>query len=263
MKFAIVPDLHLVAPPERLWGLDPFARLDACLTDLESWHGDAQFCVIMGDIADRGELEAYRALEKRLKTFPIETVLLVGNHDDRSVLQRVFPDAPHDDHGFVQGERRTPEGLFLFLDTLKAGTSAGEYCQQRRDWLSERLDAARDTPVYLFMHHPPFDINIPYMDRIKLEEADAFADIALRHGNVRHLFFAHVHRPVQAVWRGITCTSLPAINHQVPLRRESVTSRYSDEPPMYAVVDIEPDRLVVNCDCFLHRKDCAMPPNKR
>ena len=154
MKFVIVPDLHLVAPPERLWGLDPNARLDACLSDIERWHGDAEFCVIMGDLADRGERDAYRALEKRLAAFPMETVLLVGNHDDRAAFQRVFPDAPHDENGFVQGERITDAGRFLFLDTFKGGTSAGEYCEKRRAWLTDRLAAAGDAPVYLFMHHP-------------------------------------------------------------------------------------------------------------
>lgn len=263
MKFVVIPDLHLVAPPERLWGLDPNARLDACLRDIEAWHGDAEFCVIMGDLADRGDIDAYRALSRRLEAFPLETLLLIGNHDDRETFRRAFPSAPCDDNGFVQFERRTRDGVFLFLDTFKAGTSAGEYCAMRRAWLAERLAAAGEQPVYLFMHHPPFDVNIPYMDRIKLEDADAFARVALAPGTVRHIFFAHVHRPVQVVWKGVPACALPAICHQVPLKRGSVASRYSDEPPMLAVVDIDADRVVVNCDCFLDRAACDMPPNKR
>ncbi len=262
MKFAIVPDLHLLAPPERLWGLDPYARLDACLSDIAEWHGDAEFCVIMGDLADRGELDAYRALKRRLENFPLKTHLMIGNHDDRATFQRAFPDMPRDAEGFVQIEQENDAGVFLYLDTVEAGTAAGVYCDSRRAWLRDRLAAAGDRPVYLFMHHPPFDIAVPYLDRIKLEEADAFEEIVRGAGNVRHLFFAHVHRPVQVVWKGLPACALPALNHQVPLRREAVSSRYSDEPPMYSVVDITSDSVIVNSDCFLNRKACVMPPNK-
>ena len=262
MKLVHVTDLHLVAPFEELWGLKPFDRLDACLTDIETHHGDAEFCVISGDLADRGETEAYRALKRRLESFPIETFLMIGNHDDRGAFKKSFPDRPLDDNGFVQFEHRAGEAVFLFLDTLKPGTSAGEYCDNRRSWLRASLEAAADRPVYIFMHHPPFDIEVPYLDRIKLEDPDSFAE-AISGADVRHIFFGHVHRPVYVNWHRIPCTALPAISHQVPLVRDSVGSRYSDEPPMYAVVDILTDRIVVNSDCFLSRKDCVMPPNKR
>ena len=54
MKIIVVTDLHLVPPPERIYGFDPAARLDACLKDIEALHGDAEFCVITGDLVDRG-----------------------------------------------------------------------------------------------------------------------------------------------------------------------------------------------------------------
>ena len=263
MKLIHITDLHLVAPFEALWGLKPFDRLEACLDDIEAHHGDAEFCVISGDLTDRGEIEAYRALAKRLESFPIRTFLMVGNHDDRATMLKAFPDTPVDANGFIQAEHRAGGAVFLFLDTLKGEGSAGLYCEQRRQWLSERIAAAGGAPIYIFMHHPPFDIEIPYMDRIKLEEPEKFEAVIRGDADIRHIFFGHVHRPVYVNWNGIPATALPAISHQVPLRRESVTSRYSDEPPMYAVVDVFEDRLVVNADCYMHRGDVQMPPNKR
>lgn len=263
MKFVHVTDLHLVDPFEDLWGLNPYKRLDACLTDIATQHGDAEFCVISGDLTDRGELDAYKALRKRLDTFPMPTFLMVGNHDDRATFIKAFPDARLDDGGFVQFEHRSGGVVFLFLDTLKGEGSAGAYCEMRCAWLRDRIAAAGDTPVCIFMHHPPFDIEIPYMDRIKLEDVPAFEQALGAKDNIRHIFFGHVHRPVFVNWKGISCSALPAICHQVPLRRDSANSRYTDEPPMYAVVDVFDDRLVVNADCYMHRNDCRMPPNKR
>lgn len=263
MKFIHITDLHLVAPFEALWGLKPFDRLDACLTDVATWHGDAEFCVISGDLTERGEPDAYKALRERLESFPLKTFLMVGNHDDRTAFVKAFPDHPRDANGFVQFEHRVDSAVFLFLDTLKVGAKVGEFCALRREWLSRRLADAQDAPVYIFMHHPPFDIEIPYMDRIKLDDPDAFAATLGETADIRHIFFGHVHRPVYANWKGIPATALPALCHQIPLRRESVNSRYSDEPPMYAVVDVFDDRLVINADCFLNRADTKMPPNKR
>jgi len=262
MKFIHVTDLHLVDPFEDLWGLNPYQRFDACLTDIDAWHGDAEFCVISGDLTDRGEPDAYRALRKRLESFSLPTFLMLGNHDDRAAFVKAFPEAYLDERGFVQFEHRVGEAVFLFLDTLKGEGSAGAYCEGRRAWLAERLSAAAGAPVYIFMHHPPFDIEIPYMDRIKLEEPEAF-EAVLGDADIRHIFFGHVPRPVYVNWKGIPATSLPAICHQVPLRRDAVSSRFSDEPPMYGVVELLDDRLVINADCYLDRKDCKMPPNKR
>ena len=263
MKFVHVTDLHLVDPFEELWGLNPYKRLDACLSDIETYHGDAEFCVISGDLADRGEREAYVALRKRLEAFAIPTYLMIGNHDDRPAFVKAFPEAYLDERGFVQFERHAGGAVFLFLDTFKGEGSAGAYCEGRREWLKARLEAAGDTPVVIFMHHPPFDIEIPYMDRIKLEDPDLFEEALGRKERIRHIFFGHVHRPVFVNWKGVSCTALPATGHQVPLNRDSVGTRYSDEPPMYAVVHLFDDRVVVNADCYMHRADCKMPPNKR
>ena len=56
MKFIHITDLHLALPGDSLWGLDPFARLDACLADIATHHADASFCAITGDLAERGEI---------------------------------------------------------------------------------------------------------------------------------------------------------------------------------------------------------------
>ncbi|MDH3580601.1 MAG: phosphodiesterase [Hyphomicrobiales bacterium] len=258
MKIIHITDFHLVAPGEPLWGLDPRARAEACLDDIARWHGDAEFCVISGDLTDAGDARAYEWLGGKLADFPLKTFVMIGNHDERVALVDTFPDVPRDANGFLQYSHPTPEGLFLFLDTRKGPVSEGEYCAKRRAWLKEQLDGAGDKRVWLFMHHPPFDIGVPYMDRVKLEEPEAFADILEGRTNIAHIFFGHVHRAAFINWRGIPCTCLPGINHQVPLNRDSVGTRYSVEPPMYGVVMIEKDRTMVHFDACLDRAPADM-----
>jgi len=54
MKFIHVSDLHLVPKGDKLWGLDPFQRFEACLDDIVKFHRDAAFVVISGDLTERG-----------------------------------------------------------------------------------------------------------------------------------------------------------------------------------------------------------------
>jgi 3',5'-cyclic-AMP phosphodiesterase len=258
VKFVLISDLHLVRSGEKLWGLDPRQRFAECLRDIERHHGDASFCVIAGDLSDRADVRCYAELKSMLDRFPIRTFLLIGNHDDRACFRGVFGDSHCDSDGFVQSAHACGHYRCLFLDTFKGGsTSAGKYCDRRSRWLAEQLELARGRKVFLFMHHPPFDIGHSLMDLIKLEEAENFYDLIKAH-DVRHLFFGHAHRPISGTWRGIAFAAPPSINHQLPLVEGSVATVYSDEPAMYAVVLAEEDRTVVHMDAFLNRKAAIM-----
>lgn len=257
MKIIHLTDLHLPEPGQMLWGLDAYGRVESAFQDIERWHADADFCVISGDLTDRGAPGAYAWLAERLERFGLETVLMVGNHDARDVMRAGLPHVMDDGNGFVQGVRETEVGTFLFLDTYKDGTSPGQFCLRRQQWLRDCL-AEVEGPVRIFMHHPPFDIGIPYMDRIKLEDADAFAGLVAGH-DVRHIFFGHVHRACFVNWRSIPCNALPGTNHQVPLVREATGAAYSVEPPMYGVITITADQTTVHLDAFMDRSPAEMP----
>jgi 3',5'-cyclic AMP phosphodiesterase CpdA len=254
MKLIHLTDLHLVAPGERLWGLDPAARLDAALDDIARHHGDADLCAITGDLAERGEAAAYEFLKQRLARFPVATHLMLGNHDERVSYRAVFGGS-----GYVQHAVEHEGAHLLFLDTLKGPpSSAGLYDAPRRAWLAAQLSRAAGAPVYLFMHHPPFDIGHPLMDLIKLEDAEGFAALLKGH-DIRHIFFGHAHRPISGVWNGIGFSALPSLNHQLPLVGGAVPTVYSDEPAMYAVVTLTPGMTLVHADAFLDRRPARMP----
>ena len=102
------------------------------------------------------------------------------------------------------------------------------------------------------MHHPPFDIRIPSLDQIRLEDEDLLAAAVADHANLRHIFFGHVHRPVSGSWRGVPFSALRSTVHQVPLDLETVTPvPYNFEPPCYAVIYLEPDQVVVHLHDYL------------
>lgn len=255
MKFVHVTDPHLITPGELLYSLDPLARLRACIESINEREADAEIVVFTGDLADRGQLGAYQALQRELRRLVLPYHLLIGNHDHRTNFLSVFDNAWIDDHGFVQGVLPTAAGRFLFLDTVQPGQSAGIYCTERCRWLQGALIAANNQPVYLFMHHPPFDVNIPYLDNIGLENKRDFLDIIKGYGNIRHLFFGHVHRPISGSWRGIPFSTLTSTNHQVALNMEDTRAvNYSDEAPTYGIVLLNTDSTIVHTFPYLDNK---------
>ena len=256
-KIIQLTDPHLSKPGFSLKGLNPQERLKAAFEDIMLLHGDSEACIISGDLTDSASPEALLWLKDLLVDFPISTHLMIGNHDDRSVFFDIFDTYAKDENGFLQYTFNVAEDRFLCLDTKKdAPVSSGQYCEKRMSWLDNELKKTKQN-VYLFMHHPPFDVGVPYMDRIKLDEAEAFGDLISSHKNVRHIFVGHVHRPVFLTWRGITCSACPGINHQVPLVGRAVSTNYSIEPPMYAVIEVENGDIRINLDAFLDRLPVA------
>ena len=252
-KFIHLTDTHLVPPGQLLYGMDPLHRLRAAVHSIATEHADADFCLITGDLAHLGEPSAYAALHQALAGLSMPVHLAIGNHDDRLAFRSQFAATPVDGDGHVQQVMPMAKGLLLLLDTHEPGVSHGVYCQRRLDWLATQLQAHPDAPLWLAMHHPPFDVGLPSMDAIGLRDAEAFARVLAPHRQrVRHLFFGHVHRPISGSWLGVPFSTVRATNHQVALdlhRTDTIPGSF--EPPAYAVVLADDQQTLVHNHDFL------------
>jgi 3',5'-cyclic AMP phosphodiesterase CpdA len=252
MKFIHVTDPHFVTPGETLFGLDLRDRLEKCIASINASHADADCCVWTGDIVHWGDEASYRHFREVIEALAMPSHFVMGNHDARAAMRAVFPETPVDENGFVQYVLDKPGGRFIILDTIKPGTHAGELCADRLAWLAARLAESRDRDVYLFMHHPPFDVGIAGMDRIRLEGGDAFADVVAGHPRIRHLFFGHLHRPVHGSWRGIPFSTLRAVSHAFRLDFGPAPRLVkTHENPGYSVVLLKGDTVVVHDHSYL------------
>ena len=250
MKFIHITDIHLVSPNVLLHGLDPARRFARCLDDIKRNHSDAECCVITGDLADKGEESAYQFLFDQITNLGIQCHLILGNHDHRGNFLKTFAKMDVDEHGFIQYTIRTSAGVFVIIDTLESGTSSGIYCEHRSEWLRDTLKQNSDESVFLFMHHPPFDLGFSCIDKIGLTDQRNFAEIVRPYANIRHLFFGHAHRPISGNWQGISFSSLRGTNHQVALDFKSEEINYADEPPEYSIVLVSDDQVIVHTHMF-------------
>jgi Icc protein len=230
VKIYIISDIHLVAPGAISKGMDSAERLQWALDDLAANHANAELCVLLGDLADHAEAEAYRTLRGMLATVRTPVVTLLGNHDDRATYLAETPEAEIDADGFVQAVRDTPMGRLIFLDTAETGYVTGHLCARRQAWLSARLEEAADTPVYLFMHHPPFDTGAK-VDQLKFKDGDALAALIASHGQVRHIAAGHTHRICGGAWRGTAFSNLGSTTYNTGVHLNGMPgagARYSE-----------------------------------
>ncbi|WP_245333809.1 metallophosphoesterase [Bradyrhizobium guangdongense] len=130
-KFIHITDTHLANPGLTLYGLDPRARLDAAIADINKHQSDAAFAVVTGDLTHWGEAESYGNFAEAMAALKMPYIAMVGNHDLRVTCLDALKAAPRDPNGFVQGTKTTEHGLFVFLDTLDETSHAGEMCAKR------------------------------------------------------------------------------------------------------------------------------------
>lgn len=261
MKLIVISDCHVVPSSKLLLGLDSGARLAQAVRDINDRHGDAEACLLLGDLVDDGKPESYERLRDILSQLSAPLHFALGNHDDRAAFRSVFPDAAVDGNGFVQSVIDAPDARLLILDSLEPGRVSGRLCGERLAWLDRRLAERPADNAYIFLHHHPCAIDMP-VDDVMLEDAEELHGLLSAHKNVRHLFSGHVHRPCSGLWNGIPFATLGSTHYITEYhRRDShLPVRRFSQPGLYSVLSIEPSRLLVHSHSYLPLEPAELVP---
>lgn len=246
-KIVWLTDPHLV-DSQSTWpaGVDPLTRFRRCIDDIREHHADADRLVISGDLVQLRNPSGYPILRQELEALSIPWRLLVGNHDDRSAFREFFPEAGHHD-AYIQSAEDLANTRILYLDTVaRDGKHHGELCQERIDWIAEHMESANERLMLVFMHHPPFGLGVPALDRLKLLDADGLAALLKGRRHPTHLFCGHVHRNASGLWAGHPFASLKSPHVQFDLDMKAPNLIRSAEPPGYGVIISRGEEVTVN-----------------
>ncbi|MDD7804318.1 MAG: phosphodiesterase [Endozoicomonas sp. (ex Botrylloides leachii)] len=251
-NFIHISDTQLLPQGKRCYGIDPFERLKRCIADIQLHCPEAQACIVTGDLAHAGEVLAYEQLQKALLALDMPAWLLLGNHDITALFCRVFGVKLTNSNGYVQFSHSTPAGRFIGLDTHRDNQRSGHLCPWQLEWLDNQLRISES--AFLFMHHPPFPVGLPFMDDDNLVNGNDLLQVIQRHSStVRHLFFGHLHRAVSGNWQGISYSCPFSLVHQSPFdfTSQKITA-LSAESPQYHHVHLYQDRIMIHARDFLN-----------
>lgn len=254
LKLVVLSDLHLGPPGAVVNGLDTGQRLAGAVATINRDHGDADFVLLAGDLADSGEVAAYQALQGHLAALPVPCHITLGNHDDRAAFLSVFGAGCLDPLGGISCVLDRGGYRVILLDTCTPGSHGGRLCDQRKAWLAARLDEAADRPVIVVMHHHANRLSLP-VDSIALEDGAGFAALLARHGAVRLVLSGHVHLTSCGLWHGIPVATLAGSHYSVSPHLPGMAGDQLrlEGPAQMAVVLADEDGVTVHFQDYLQR----------
>lgn len=203
---AHLSDPHLIGGGGLHYGvIDNVDHLRRTLDRLAAVRPAPQALVFTGDLADRGEPEAYATLRSIVEPFAAElgaaVVWTMGNHDEREPFARGLFDS--DDAG-PQDRVHEVDGLrIVALDTSVPGHHHGELTSDQLAWLADVLATPADHGTLLAMHHPPLPLPmLRAAELIELHDQQALADVVAG-TDVRGILAGHLHLSTWSTFAGV------------------------------------------------------------
>lgn len=220
MLIAQITDLHVAGPDAKIRSFVDTTRNLARAVDFLNRHSPRPDVVLAtGDLTDHGLPEQYAMLREVLDGLEMAVYLIPGNHDETGSLAAAFEHhayLPHDG-GPLQYVIDDYDVRLVGVDTTRPGHHDGLQDEARLTWLDETLAAAPVRPTLVFMHHPPFDTGIWWMDVSGIKNHTEFEAVIRRHPQVRRVVAGHVHRAIQTCWGETLVSISPSTAHQVAL----------------------------------------------
>ncbi len=223
---AHVSDTHLLAGEARQYGvIDTVEHLSLALDRLTRVEPPPQVIVFTGDLADRGEPEAYRQLramvEPVAERMGAQIVWCMGNHDEREAYARALYDA--EPTAEVLDRVYDVDGLrIVSIDTTVEGYHHGAIDDAQYDWLASVLATPAPHGTILAMHHPPIPVPmLPAAAIIELDDQQRLAE-ALAGTDVRMILGGHFHYSSYGTFAGIPVSVASAtcyVSDIAPLER--------------------------------------------
>lgn len=174
------------------------ADLERTLADINALDPAPDVIIHTGDVVHGGRREDYVAAAALLATARAPVYVAAGNRDDRENLRHSLSRwvNPASGSGFLDYAVEDLPVRLIAVDTVSAATNKGDFSAARARDLMALIEAEPDKPIAVFMHHPPFVVQVG-PDPLNFVTADAMADLQRtleRSGRVMAVFCGHVHR---------------------------------------------------------------------
>jgi 3',5'-cyclic AMP phosphodiesterase CpdA len=251
---AHISDTHFLAGRSPLYGrIDTDANLVRALDAIEASRIAIDALLFTGDIADRGESDAYarvRALvEPAAARMGAEIVWVMGNHDDRGAFHTGLLDDADGPPGAV--ERTAPidrvvelGGLrVIALDTSVPGYHHGELAAEQLDWLRDQLSTSAPHGTLLALHHPPVPSPVAYMQVLELQRQHELAEV-VRGSDIRAILGGHLHYSTHGLFAGIPVAVAAATCYTMDASAPDATLVGRDGGQSITLVHVYADQVV-------------------
>jgi hypothetical protein len=216
-RFALLSDVHIAADPAAVLRKVTMAEnLKKVIAEVTALSPLPAAAAINGDLAlgtgEAGDYATLLDLLKPLRAAGLPVHLGLGNHDRRDRFRAALPagdraDAPLKDREAYVVE--SPRANWFVLDSLTDTNKVpGTVGDEQRRWLAEGLDARKDKPALVMVHHNP-DREDP--TRGGLTDTVALLEMLTSRRQVKALIFGHTHHWSFEEEAGMHLINLPPV----------------------------------------------------
>ncbi len=202
-----ISDTHLLAGGGLLYDrVSSEQHLRTLFDEFEASGARPEAIVFTGDLADRGEADAYerirRIVDPVAARLGAQAIWVMGNHDDRAAFRRGLLDdrmggsRPVDRVDDVNGLR------VITLDSTVPGHHHGEVAPAQLDWLAEELSIPAPHGTILAMHHPPVPSVLDLAVSVELRDQAGLAEVVAG-SDIRSIIAGHLHYSSTATFAGV------------------------------------------------------------
>ena len=231
MQIAQITDIHIGHAGELHHGIDARAQFVQVLNQVNDIAPDA--IVISGDLCFREPLDdTYQWIGQQIERCACPVIIMAGNHDNQTVLQRHLPCSYHADTNEIYEATHWDGIPVLFLDTARAVIS-----EKQMQWMAGLLDGDLAQAI-IFMHHPPLYCGVPHMDgKYAFQSIPAIQEFFTAFSGHLQIFCGHYHveRSIQVANQSIHIT--PSTFFQIDATR--VEFHVDHHRPGYRIIELD------------------------
>jgi len=209
MRIACITDLHISKEHDLPYGVDTRKNFLNILAELQ--EEDIDRLIILGDLClNNGNRAIYNWIYDQLEATQIPYVVIAGNHDNSRLMAESLAVRPllKNDYLYYRNDfGKTPA---LYLDT-----SPGLLSEDQLKWLKKQIKGYKKT-LYIFMHHPPLEMGVHYMDdHHSLRNKKELIKLLIKHKYPVHIFSGHYHVERSRHFKNIHVHITPSCFYQI------------------------------------------------
>jgi len=243
MLIAQLSDPH-VRPRSVLYQgvVDSNAMFAAAVEQVNRLDPQPDVVLLTGDLVDTGSDSEYDMLRALLAPLRAPFLAIPGNHDEREAFRRTFAgQVPATGPIHYVADEFGPLRI-VAIDVTLPGLHHGDFDESAARWLDGVLANEPTRPTLVMMHHPPFEISVPYLDAYLCRNGDRLKAIVARHPAVERIVCGHVHRHMQLRFGGTLLCTAPSTTTAIALQLRADASPQSHvEPPAFLLHHWRPD----------------------
>jgi 3',5'-cyclic-AMP phosphodiesterase len=208
-------DFHVFADSKKkFFGIPTYDTLKDILNEIKNLDIKFDYLIITGDLTSDETIESYENVKNILGKRILNCKIIPGNHDDRNLIRKIFPDCVENNEGPINFSISTDSWQLFGIDTHVPGQLYGNISNETIEWLRNLLEQNKTKPTMIFQHHPPIHIQTKWVDALGLKKSDDYLKLLKQHPQIRVVSCGHVHQEFSGNLENISVLTSPSTGLQ-------------------------------------------------